>query len=42
MSKIINPTKKENGEAIKPMPVQEVLGKKEDMMDKLVKTGEKK
>jgi len=40
MSEIINPLKKKNGELIKPMPMNEILGKKEDMMSKLA--GEKK
>lgn len=40
MGEIIDPTKKQNGEPIKPMPLGEVLGKKSDMMSKL--TEEKK
>jgi len=40
MGEIINPLKRKSGESIKPMPIKEVLGKKNDMMSKL--TGEKK
>lgn len=40
MEEMINPTKKKSGESIKPMSLNEILGKKKDMMSKL--TGEKK
>lgn len=40
MGEIINPLKRKSGEPIKPVSLKEVLGKKEDMMNKLF--GEKR